>query len=112
MSEAIEERSWVTSKLEPSAVEPGFEPQRLKPGPVIRVWRMGDLEHGIIPTKEQIDHLADILRNSNPDDGMDLIWGPDLKVSWIPTGPGVDFICGPGVKFVPVDEKTVRVEAV
>ncbi len=46
----------------------------------VRVWTLGDLEKGIMPTDNAIDKLANILL-SNPGGGaFDLIWGPDLKV--------------------------------
>lgn len=44
----------------------------------IRIWRLGDLEKGILPTDAAIQKLADILL-SNPGGGaFDLIWGPEL----------------------------------
>lgn len=47
----------------------------------VRVWTLGDLEKGILPTDAAIDKLANILL-SNPGGGaFDLIWGPDLKVN-------------------------------
>ncbi len=46
----------------------------------VRVWTLGDMEKGLMPTAEGIDKLAEILL-SNPGGGaFDLIWGPDLKV--------------------------------
>jgi hypothetical protein len=46
----------------------------------VRIWKLGDLERGILPTDEAIDKLAEILL-SNPGGGaFDLIWGPDLQV--------------------------------
>jgi len=45
----------------------------------IRIWRLGDLEKGILPTDAAIQKLADILL-SNPGGGaFDLIWGPELS---------------------------------
>ena len=47
----------------------------------VRVWTLGDLEKGILPTDAAIEKLSDILL-SNPGGGaFDLIWGPDLKVT-------------------------------
>lgn len=47
----------------------------------VRVWTLGDLDKGILPTDAAIEKLADILL-SNPGGGaFDLIWGPDLKVT-------------------------------
>ncbi len=46
----------------------------------VRLWTLGDLEKGILPTDAAIDKLANILL-SNPGGGaFDLIWGPELKV--------------------------------
>lgn len=46
----------------------------------VRVWTLGDMEKGLMPTSDAIDRLAEILL-SNPGGGaFDLIWGPDLKV--------------------------------
>lgn len=46
----------------------------------IRLWKMGDLEKGIMPTANAISRLAEILM-SNPGGGaFDLIWGPELSV--------------------------------
>lgn len=45
----------------------------------IRIWRLGDLDKGILPTDAAIQKLADILL-SNPGGGaFDLIWGPELS---------------------------------
>jgi len=44
----------------------------------VRIWKLGDLEKGIMPTDAAIEKLSDILL-SNPGGGaFDLIWGPDL----------------------------------
>jgi len=46
----------------------------------VRLWKLGDLEKGIIPTAGAIQRLASILL-SNPGGGaFDLIWGPELNV--------------------------------
>jgi hypothetical protein len=51
----------------------------------IRVWRLGDLERGILPTDAAIQKLADILL-SNPGGGaFDLIWGPELNFEEVTT---------------------------
>ena len=51
----------------------------------IRVWRLGDLEKGILPTDAAIQKLADILL-SNPGGGaFDLIWGPELNFEEVTT---------------------------
>ncbi|MHC4225251.1 MAG: hypothetical protein ACYSUN_14775, partial [Planctomycetota bacterium] len=51
----------------------------------IRIWRLGDLEKGIIPTDTAIGKLADILL-SNPGGGaFDIIWGPELTCESLST---------------------------
>jgi len=51
----------------------------------IRVWRLGDLDKGILPTDAAIQKLADILL-SNPGGGaFDLIWGPELSFEEVTT---------------------------
>ncbi|SVC20084.1 uncharacterized protein METZ01_LOCUS272938, partial [marine metagenome] len=45
----------------------------------IRIWKLGDLDKGLLPTDAAISKLADILL-SNPGGGsFDLIWGPELN---------------------------------
>lgn len=45
----------------------------------IRVWKLGNLDKGMMPTAAAIDKLTDILM-ANPGGGaFDLIWGPDLE---------------------------------
>lgn len=46
----------------------------------VRLWKMGSLEHEIIPTAEGIQTLADILLRSTGGGCMDLVWGPDLEL--------------------------------
>ena len=98
--------SAVTSRLKPPAVPQG-EP--LKPFPVIRVWKLGSLEHRIFPTEAAIQKLADCLTA----DGMtDLIWGPELTVEWLPAHDGVNVVAGPDIRFRQVDDQTIVVEKV
>lgn len=44
----------------------------------IRLWRIGSLDHKIIPRKEVIDKLRNILAANTGGGTMDLIWGPEL----------------------------------
>lgn len=44
----------------------------------IRIWKLGSLEHEIVPSTALINRLADILINSIGGGILDLIWGPDL----------------------------------
>lgn len=53
---------------------------------MIRLWKLGNLEHRIAPTKEAAEKLASLLGGYTPGELMDLIWGPDLTVEIIPDG--------------------------
>lgn len=44
----------------------------------IRVWKLGSLEHKILPTETAISRLADMLLNNVGGGSIDLIWGPEL----------------------------------
>lgn len=44
----------------------------------IRLWRIGDLENKILPTKAAINKLRDILASNVGGGTMDLVWGPEL----------------------------------
>jgi hypothetical protein len=46
----------------------------------IRIWKLGSLEHHILPTQAAIDKLNSILIHSTGGNAMDLIWGPDITV--------------------------------
>ena len=44
----------------------------------IRLWKLGDLEQKILPTKAAINKLRDILASNVGGGTMDLVWGPEL----------------------------------
>jgi hypothetical protein len=44
----------------------------------IRLWRLGSLEHNILPNKSIINKLSDILNNNVGGGVVDLVWGPEL----------------------------------
>lgn len=44
----------------------------------IRLWRLGSLDHKILPTEAAIGRLADMLMNNVGGGSIDLIWGPEL----------------------------------
>lgn len=48
--------------------------------PRIRLWKLGSLEHGLCPSHETMQKLADILNNWDGKADLDLIWGPDISV--------------------------------
>ena len=44
----------------------------------VRLWRLGDLDNKIIPTKSAINKLRDILASNVGGGTMDLVWGPEI----------------------------------
>ena len=46
----------------------------------VRLWKLGSLEHQIIPGAPVIDLLRDILLNASSGGVMDLVWGPDIEL--------------------------------
>lgn len=51
----------------------------------IRLWKLGSLEHRIVPNQDAVNKLQTILKSahSSNDELMDIIWGPDLEVQEI-----------------------------
>lgn len=47
----------------------------------IRIWKLGNMEHKILPTEVAFNTLAQILQNNVGGGVMDLIWGPELELS-------------------------------
>ena len=45
----------------------------------IRLWSLGDLDNKILPTKNAINKLRNILASNVGGGTMDLVWGPELK---------------------------------
>ena len=45
----------------------------------IRLWTLGDLDHKILPTKEGITKLRNILASNTGGGTMELVYGPELK---------------------------------
>lgn len=46
----------------------------------IRIWKLGSLEHRIMPTQEAFQALNDALINAGNGQSLDLLWGPDLTL--------------------------------
>lgn len=44
----------------------------------IRLWKLGDLDNKILPTKTSINKLRNILASNVGGGTMDLVWGPEL----------------------------------
>ncbi|MBY0525590.1 MAG: hypothetical protein K2R98_19450 [Gemmataceae bacterium] len=47
----------------------------------IRLWKLGNFEHRILPTEHAINRLAEMLLNNVGGGSMDLIWTPDIELS-------------------------------
>lgn len=47
---------------------------------MLRIFKLGSLEHGISPTKEAVEQLAESLKAGV----TDIIWGPDIEVELVP----------------------------
>jgi len=45
----------------------------------IRLWTLGSLDHKVLPTKEGVNKLRNILASNVGGGTMELVWGPDLK---------------------------------
>lgn len=45
----------------------------------IRLWTLGDFEHKVLPTKEGINKLRNILASNTGGGTMELVYGPELK---------------------------------
>ena len=50
-------------------------------------YKLGTLENAILPTKEAIDTLKKEIKKGREDGEMHLVWGPELSISMIDTGP-------------------------
>jgi hypothetical protein len=46
----------------------------------IRIFKLGNLEHKIAPTKAAASKLSSILQNNTGGGTMDLVWGPDIEL--------------------------------
>jgi hypothetical protein len=50
----------------------------------IRLWRLGSLEHKILPTRASIQRFRDMLKECTEKDGeYDLVWGPEITVELV-----------------------------
>ena len=45
----------------------------------IRLWKLGSLDHKIMPKREAVDKLRDILASNVGGGTMDLVWGPEIS---------------------------------
>lgn len=48
--------------------------------PKIRIWKLGDLNRMILPSKEEVDEFEKTLKDWDGKSSLDIIWGPTLNV--------------------------------
>ena len=48
----------------------------------IRLWKLGSLEHGVVPTKQAITKLRKMVEELTKDeeDVINFVWGPELTI--------------------------------
>ncbi len=46
----------------------------------VRVWKLGSLEHKILPTQTAVGRFSDILENNVGGGTIDMVWGPDIEL--------------------------------
>lgn len=46
----------------------------------IRIFKIGSLEHKIIPSPELVERLQEILDEWDGDSDLNLAWGPDITI--------------------------------
>lgn len=49
-------------------------------GGKIRLWKLGSLEHKLLPSQEAVNKLREIIKQIDWNDNADIIWGPDIEV--------------------------------
>ncbi len=75
-----------------------IQPFPTQPTTRLRVWKLGSLEHKILPTPAAIQKLADLLVQWDGKSDLDIIWGPELTVEQFDVGPGgIDVVGGPTI---------------
>jgi len=48
----------------------------------IRIWQLGSIEEGIMPTKEALENLHKTIKEQDDSNTINIIWGPDpIKVT-------------------------------
>lgn len=53
---------------------------------MIRLWKIGNSEKGILPTKETTDKLTRFLKEDKKGETLDLVWDDMLEVEVITDG--------------------------
>jgi len=76
---------------------------------IVRVWRLGSLDHGIMPTAAAFDHFVRLLLAAAPDDDLDIVWDPAISVLELKGTGEVNIVTGPGIR-VTREGNVVKVE--
>ena len=50
---------------------------------MLRLWKLGSLEHNIAPTQEGVNQLKSVLNNDNKTIS-DIVWGPEIELVLVP----------------------------
>tara|TARA_R110000803_G_scaffold6519_2_gene21231 strand:- start:6165 stop:6386 length:222 start_codon:yes stop_codon:yes gene_type:complete len=59
---------------------------------MIRLWKLGSLEHKIAPNADSVKCLSKILEGLKGDGPHDIIWGPDIECQIIPDEEGENLV--------------------
>jgi hypothetical protein len=84
----------------------------------LRIWKLGSLEHKILPTEQAIETLAtkiqEMLDNWDGKSDLDLIWGPELTVETHPvTGEELNVITkSPNIRIIPNENGEKKIQEV
>lgn len=85
-----------------------LEPIKHYRSPKLRVWTLGDKEKNILPTKEAVTKLADILSKWDRQSDLDIVWDDFLRVEQFDLHDGdLDMVLQPGQVKVESVEKDV-----
>ena len=53
----------------------------------LRVFRLGSVQHRLMPSPEQVEKLEKILKDWDHESDLDIVWGPDIDVLEFDVGP-------------------------
>lgn len=79
---------------------------------MIRLWTLGNLEYGVIPTNQRLDRFKETLLNAlfaeKRDGVVDIVWGPELQVQEVQNGDTVQHFV---VEDMKVEEDNLYITA-
>jgi hypothetical protein len=73
----------------------------------IRLWKIGSMEHNILPNKAMIEKVTKLVKNINEstDQIEDIVWGPELSLS-------IYHVNGDADDYIVENGKLVKIETV